>query len=178
MLRALGEKLDTIPEPVLLLGNAGLAGFVMLAHGGALLLTYFQPHPDVQMIRTLAACSLPLSILVIVSAALAWLKPRLRSRVLAMHGVVLVVSAILLLGWAAKILATGIPTGNFSWSPGLMSGWVWYAFYILRRYTLPASVRQTTVGFYLHFIALATALPVDLGVFMRLAARMQEFFQS
>jgi hypothetical protein len=169
-LRTLLGKVDGIPEHAFLWVNVGLACFVALAHGGALAITYAKPTPEAEDIRQLAMFSLPIAAAVIVTAALALIQGGARRRVLAVHGYVLAGSAAAMLLWALDILLKGIPEGNFSWSPGLLSAWVCYSFFVLCRFSLPDGVRNHAAILYTPLVALVIALPIDVGVFIRLMA--------
>jgi hypothetical protein len=87
-------------------------------------------------------------------------------------------SALVLLGWAVSILVGGIPEGNFSWGGGFLSATVGWAFYVLRRFTLPKRVRTHGLGYYVHVLAFASALPVDLGVAFLMAVRVSKQFHG
>jgi hypothetical protein len=168
-LRALLGKADAIPEQALLWVNVALAGVVALSHGGALALTYSRPTPDAESIRQIAMFSLPIAAIVVVTAAIALFRADLRHRVLGIHGIVLAGSAMALLLWAGDILVRGIPEGGFSWGVGLLSAWVAYSFFILCRFSVPVALRSHPLIFYTPFFALVVALPIDVGVFIRLA---------
>jgi hypothetical protein len=169
------DQLDKVPEPVLLVLNALMAGFVWLAHGGALLLTYLKKSPvppdQVEMIRTMAAFTLPLAGVTALASGVALWRARVRPLCLACQAVVLLGSAAALLAWAVSVLVRGIPEGNFSWSPGLLTGWVTYSTFLFVRYGVPAGWRTPRLR-YLPFAVLALSLPVDVGVFFRLLLKM------
>jgi len=169
-LRTLVGKLDGIPEHVLLWVNVGLACFIVIAHGGALAITYSKPTPNAEEIRQLAMLSLPIATIVIVTAAAALIRASLRGRVLGVHGFVLAASAIAEFLWALGILLSGIPEGRFSWSVGFLSASVWYSFFVLCRFSLPDGVRNHAAILYAPLVALVIALPIDVGVFIRLMA--------
>ena len=175
-LRALLNRLDGASERLLLWTNLGLAAFVVLSHGGALAITYAKATPEADAIRSIAALTLPIATLVILTAAAALIRADWRRLVLAIHGSALAVSAIALLLWAAGIVLRGIPQGNFSWGVGLMTAWVAYSFFVLSRYSLPSGLRNRAAFFYAPAAALVVALPVDIGVFVRLIAEMGERF--
>ena len=168
-MRAFLAKIDELPDQLLLFGSAGLAGFVMVAHGGALLVRHLAPPDQATMALTIARYSLPLAAIVLATAALAILKPDWRTRVLAVHAVILVVASFAFLVWAGTLLLRGIPEGNFAWTPGFLTAWVWYSFYLLRRCALPSGWRA---ALYLPVVAAGIALPVDLGVLVRFLGRI------
>ena len=172
-LRALLIRIDSVPERALLWVNTGLACFVALAHGSALALTYSNPTPEADEIRQLAAISLPMAAAVIVTAFTALIRPNLRRSMLAVHGFVLVASAIYLLLWAVHILIEGTPKGNFSWSVGFPTVWVCYSFFVLSRFSLPSRVRVWPAVYYAPLLALAVAAPIDVGVFVQMLGDMR-----
>jgi hypothetical protein len=167
--RALLAKIDQLPDQLLLFGSAGLAGFVMVAHGGALLVRHLAPPDQAATAVSIARYSLPVAGMMLATAALAMLKPDWRTSVLAVHAVILVVSSFALFVWAGTLLLRGIPEGNFAWTPGFLTAWVWYSFYLLRRYTLPSRWSGTV---YLPVVAAGIALPVDLGVLVRFLGKI------
>jgi hypothetical protein len=168
-LRRLRGKADSIPENVLLWINAGMACFVALAHGGALAITYAKPTSNAEDIRELALFSLPLAAVVIVTAAIALFRLRIRRQVLGIHGFIVAGSAAALLLWAFGILLKGIPEGNFSWSVGLLTAWVGYSVFVLCRFSLPLRLRTHTAILYAPLMALVVAAVVDVGVLVRLS---------
>jgi len=108
-LRTLLGKAAGIPEKGLLWVNVGLACLVAVAHGGALAITHAKPSPDAEGIRQLAMFSLPITAVVIVTAAAALFRINLRHWVLSVHGFVLAGSAAAALLWALSIFLEGIP---------------------------------------------------------------------
>ncbi len=171
------RQLDGIPDWFVLLVNCAFAAFVMLAHGGALVISRAQESPDARSVEELARWSLPIAGLCLVAGLVALLRPSVRGPVLGGHGLAFASGALALLGWAVAILVNGIPDGNFSWGAGFLSLTVGWAFYVFRRFTLPERIREYAVGYYLHLLALLAALPVDLGVGFLMLRRVSETFQ-
>jgi hypothetical protein len=171
-------KADAMSEKRLLGINLGLACFVVLAHGGALAITYAKPAPEAEGIRQLATISLPIAALVIVSAAVSFIRIDLRRSVLSLHGIVFAGSAVVMILWALGILVNGIPKGNFSWSVGFLSFWVAYSVFVLCRFTLPSHLRSHPAVFYAPVTALLGAAVIDIGVFLRLASDFGAKFGS
>lgn len=169
-------KADAMSERKLLLINLALACFVALAHGGALAITYTRPTPDAEGIRQLATISLPIAALVILSAAVALFSPGPRRTVLSVHGLVLAVSAVLMLLWGLQLLVNGIPDGNFSWSAGLFTLWVAYSAFVFCRFTLPSHLRRHPVAFHAPVAALLIAAVVDIGVLLRIMSEIGDRF--
>lgn len=165
-MRTFLAKVDSVPERVLLWINAALACLIGLAHGGALAITYAKPTPGAEGIRQLASVSLPVAALIALTAAVALVRPDLRRAALAAHGWVLVAAGVGTLIWAVDLLVQGLPEGNFSWSPGLMSVLVCYSVFVASRYGVPSQVRMWPAFFYAPVAALGIALPIDLGVFV------------
>jgi hypothetical protein len=170
------ERLEKIPDSTLLLVNAGLGGFVLLAHGGALLIvlrgTAPAPPDYAAMIRTLAPFSLLSAWLVATGSAFGFVRPRSRRLVLAAQALILLLSGAGLLVWASRIVVEGIPDVNFGWTPGLLTGWVVYSVFLCARVVLPARWRQYPSLAYLVVAACVLTVPVDLGVCVRQIAKM------
>jgi hypothetical protein len=166
-LRTWLDKAYSPTERKLLWINLVIACLVAVAHGGALWLAISTNRPDLGQFRPLAMVSVPIAALVILSAVAGLMRPESRPRVLAMHGLVLVVGALVLLGWAVTLLVGGFPKGNFSWSPGLMSASVFYAFLVFCRFTLSARIKALPGVYWVPLVALLLAVPVDIGVVIR-----------
>jgi hypothetical protein len=176
LLRSLLEKADAIKPRVILWGNLGLAGLIALAHGGALLAVRAGPTPDAAAIQSLAAVSLPLAGLVALSSAAALIANRAQSIALGLQGVILAGAASVELAWGVSLLLRGVPAGNFSWSVGLFSASVCYAVFVLSRFGIPARLRATALAYFSPAMALAVAVPIDVGVFVRLTQEMARRF--
>lgn len=162
------EKLDTIPEHVLLIVNLCIAGFVCFAHGGALLIALTSEAGQIDSIKLLASITLPLASLVIISSLLAFKWLRARRVILGVHAAFLTVGAIAIDVWVTGILFKGIPkASSFSWTPGIMSGLCAYSFYLLRRTVLVKYMDYTMIK-YLHVIAFVFVFSLDIGVFGKL----------
>lgn len=166
-LRTLMEKTYAISERKLVLINIALAGFVALAHGGALATTFSKPTPEAEEIRQLASISLPIAAVVLLSAIAALVNTRLRPKVLAFHAIALTTGAGFLLLWALSVLFNGLPEGRFSWSLGSLSAAVFYAALLFCRFSVSPQLRSSQGVYYGPILALACAVPVDVGVFLR-----------
>ena len=175
-LRALVDWAESLPERRLLWINLGIASLVSFAHGGALAASISESTPQAEMIRHVATFSLPIASVVILSATSGLIRSDWRSRVLGLHGLLFTIGALSALGWAATLAAKGIPKVNFSWQPGLLSASVWYAFLILYRFSLPDHFKTLPYVRYLPIFALVMALPIDIGVFLRLLGEMGQIF--
>jgi len=164
------DKLDVIPEYVPLIVNLCIAGFVGLAHGGALAIAITQEADQLDFIRPMASVSLPLAGLIIISSIIALLWRRSRRAILGAHAVILTIGAVAMLAWATSILIKGIPKASrFGWSPGMMTFLCVYPVYLLRR-TILARYLTLAVVKYLHVAVLVFALIVDVGVFVKLVS--------
>ena len=175
-LRALLVRADSLPERRLLWINLGIACVVALSHGGALASSIAKPAPEFEGIRQLATFSLPIAALVVLSAVAGLIRSDWRPQVLAFHGFVLAWSALVLLVWAVTLVVGGIPQGNFSWSVVLLSASVWYGAFVLRRFSLPDHLKTRPSVYYLPVIALSVAVPLDVGVFLRMFFDMGKHF--
>ena len=170
--RALLDRVNAIPERKVLWVNVGIACLIALAHGSALSFSLSGSAPESEGVRTLATFSLPLAALVMFSGAAGLVRTEWRPRVLALHGFVLAGAALVLLAWATALLVVGIPKARFSWSVGLLSASVGYAFLILHRFSLPGHLKALPLLRDLPVFALLVAVPVDVGVFLRLLGDM------
>ena len=173
-LRRLLEQLAKMPETAFLLVNAGLAGFVGFAHGMALLFilsggddTAFPAGFDVQ-IRRIAAISLPMAALTLVSSGAGLARPALRPAILGAQAIVVLVSGLVMLGWGVTLVVRGLPPGNFGWTPGLLTAWVAYGFLSTARFVLPRSWAGHRTVIYAPVAGALLTAPIDVGVFLRL----------
>lgn len=166
--RAFLDRVNSLPERKVLWVNVGIACMIAIAHGSALSFSISGRTPDGEGIRTLAAFSLPIAAIVLFSAAAGLVRLEWTSRVLALHGFILAGAAVVLLAWATSLLVVGIPKVRFSWSVGLLSVSVGYAFLILHRFSLPGHLKTLPLVRDLPIFALLVAVPVDVGVFVRL----------
>ena len=174
--RALLTKFDAISERVLLWVNVGLAAFVGMAHGGALAITYLKPTPEADQIRQLASISLPISALVIITAVVALIRVDYRRSTLAVHGVALALSSVALLVWALILLIRGLPEGNFTWTPGLMSIWVCYSAFVASRYSVPFAMRHRPALFYAPLGAIVVVIPIDVAIVIEVLGEISRRF--
>jgi hypothetical protein len=177
-LRSLLAKTDAWPPRVLLWVDLVIAGFVALAHGGALLAIRAHPTPDAPDIESLAMVSLPLAGLLLGSAVLGLAVAKVQRPVLALHGVVFLAAAIVEVVWGINLLVHGIPSGNFSWSVGLFSVSVVYAVFVFSRFTVSARLRASLPIYYSPVLALAVAVPIDIGVLVRFTHELNARFGS
>ena len=167
-------RVDAVSIRALLLVDLGLAIFVGIAHGGGLLVALAQDSPMLGFIRPVAIVSLPVAGLVIVTSLAALARPLWRLSVLTGHSIVLCLASLATLGWAVSLLVGGIPVCNFAWSPGLMSVFCAYPFYLLRRTLLRSQLPRSFFVQHLHMVVLVAALVVDFGVFIRFVVSIPE----
>lgn len=176
LLRSLLAKIDAWPPRVLLWVNLALAGFIALAHGGALLAIHAHPMPGAPDIERLAMVSLPLAGVVLGSAVLGLAVTRTQRLVLAFHGVVFLAAATLEVAWGISLLVHGIPAGSFSWSVGLFSVSVAYAVIVFSRFTVPVRFRMSFPAYYSPALTLAVAVPIDIGAIIRFTHELSARF--
>ena len=171
-LRTWLDKAYSPSERKLLWINLVIACLVAVAHGSALWLAISAKSPDAEQFRPLVMVSVPIATLVILSAVAGLMRPESRARVLAIHGLVLLTGVLVLLGWAVTLVVGGLPKGNFSWSPGLMSASVFYAFLIFCRFTLSTRIKALPGVYWAPLVALLLAAPVDVGVVIRFSVEV------
>jgi hypothetical protein len=159
-----------------LLINAGLSCFVLVAHGGALLLVLSgrvpAPPGYAEMVRTIAPITLPIAGLMLLGSAIGSVVPTARSLVLVFQAVVLGLASLAILVWAGSLVLNGIPAGNFAWTPGFLTAWLTYSAFLCGRFAMPGEWRQYAAVRYVAAVAAAVTLPVDVGVFLRFLLQM------
>lgn len=170
------EQLTQLPEPLMLGINAAIGGFVLVAHGGALLLVLSGKLPTRSasdaFVHNVIPFTLPVAFLVVASSVVGFLRTTLRKHVLLFQGVVLFLAGMALLGWAASLVLNGIPSGHFSWVPGVLTGWVAYSSFLVSRFSVRSAWQRYAVVRHLPIICMIVALSVDLGVMARFMAKM------
>jgi hypothetical protein len=167
------DQLEQLPERLILVVNGVLGAFVALAHGGALVLIQAgvpAPLEYVESVRQLVPYTLPIAAVVVLSTGLGLLFPRLKRVVLIGQAIVLCGGTAALLSWALKVAAWGIPEGNFAWTPGLLTVLAAYSAYLTARFVLRAKWQLRQLR-YAPVVAAVLVIPVDIAVFLRLAAK-------
>ncbi len=173
---ALNNWLDSIPTRTLVGINAGLAAFVGIAHGGALLLTFYQSSPMERLIRSIATYSLSLVAFVLLSSLAALCVGHILEKVLKAHAGVLLVGAIFSVRWAVDLGVNGIPYENFSWTPGLFSGVVSYAAFLVRRTWLAEFIQTSFVVRNLHLLVFLAVVPIEIAVLVQVVQVFRDRF--
>lgn len=163
------ERLDRVNWNVLLIANALLSLFVLLAHGGALLLVRFGKSNDFGPAFDLVFVTIPVACASLLLALVAWLLPPTREVVLKVHTFALGCLAAFAAWYAIDVIATGIPTDtDFGWDPALFAFIVGYPVYLARRTLLPATVLERPVFRYAHIFAVAVSLVLSALVVWRI----------
>ena len=182
ILDSINEHLEKVPDKFLLGANAALGGLVLLAHGGALLIVLsgkFPMPPDyASTVGMLVPYTLPIAAATIIGSIIALIRPATSRVVLPLHAVILFVFGLALLGWAGNIAVKGIPGDSFSWTPGILSGWVFYSTYLLGRCVLPTDWRPRTALKFAPIFGLILALPIDLAVLVRMLLKMRQMMAA
>ena len=178
ILETINDHLEKIPEKALLGANAAFGGLVLLAHGGALLIVRsgkFPLPPDyASTVSTLVPYTLPIAALMVIGSIIALIRPTASRVIFPFQAVVLLISGVAALGWSGSIAVKGIPGGSFSWTPGILTGWMFYSIFLFGRYVLPSTWRTGAIVKYAPFLGLMLALPIDLAVFLRMLLKMRQ----
>jgi hypothetical protein len=172
-LARLVDNLDRITPGWLLLPNAFIALWVLLAHGGSLLLVRLGKIPASDFGDSLDYAYLTIvpAAAILVLTLFAWVRPAVRVLVLRVHAVILLVLAAYVLYDALEVVAYGVPTvKRFSWDVGAFVFLLAYPVYLARRALLPASVLRNVGVRYAHIGAVVVAIAISLLVFWRIDA--------
>jgi hypothetical protein len=169
------DRLDAIDLRWLLLLNAALALFFLVAHGGALLASQTNKSRDFAPLEPYLYVSVFLSATAFASALVGWLREGRRLVVLRLHAILLLVAAAVALWISLSWIATGVPGGAFTWNPVFFSFLVGYPMYIGRRVLLPATSLRIPVVKYLHVFAVAASFVISAGVSWRYTAWSPSF---
>jgi hypothetical protein len=161
------SRVHSIPENVLLATNAALALFVVVAHGGALLVASSQAAPQLEEIRRLGAFSLPGAALILFASVGGFVHQRLRLSALRFQALLFSVGAAAMFLWALSLLVGELPSENFLWTVGLLSAAVFYACTLLVRFGIPGFPAIASSYRRVPAVALAVALVIDLAVLAR-----------
>jgi len=168
MLSKIVEVLDRVPEIILIIINICIAAFVILTHGGYLVLTYLQNGEQTSSGFDLIFVSLPLAILIFITCAIGFLKKELRGKILKVHAFVLSLGAIVCFFWATFILLGSFPEGGFAWSPGFLTFLCVYPVYILRRTVFLIKIKKSFFIKYFHVFTFLVVLIIDMSIFVKL----------
>lgn len=161
------KKIDQVPFIYLLIADLILALFVGLAHTGGLIIAIIQKSDMLDFMKTVAAISLPIISLIILTSLIAFVFKKQRRNMLIFHGILLLGASLATICWAISLIIFGIPATNFSWSPGLMSLFCAYPFFLLRITLLSKLIEKKFWIQYLHIIVFGLCLVVDGGVLVR-----------
>jgi hypothetical protein len=157
--------LDRVDDRAWLGVNVMLFGFVLLAHGGALLLMRLQPEA-VPPGFGIVYLTVPLAIVLLLVGAVGFASARWRRPVLKVHAAALGLLMAWLTWFVVDVLAHGIPAGTrFSWTPFLYTAMVFYTCLFLRRTF--ASAAQAARWRALPFWAAGVAAVLDMTVMAR-----------
>jgi len=163
----------------LLAVNMVIAGFVLLAHGGAAAVSLSEGSEELGEIASVVSVTIPAGAFVFITGIIALLWQKLRRPVLTIHAVLLVLGAGALLVWALFLLVGGLPeSGRFSWTPGLLTLFCAYPAYLLRKTLLDRRAETSRLLRNIHWIVALAVLPVDLGVMVRLVLHMSQLWSQ
>lgn len=164
------DRCDRIDLRWLLLPNGFIALWVILAHGGALLLVHYGKIPASDYGRSLdeAYFTVSAASFVLLSAILGWFVPRARASVFRAHAIILAIFALFQLGYGLAYAINGIPRVKaFTWNAGAFAFAIAYPVYFARRVLLPHG--KAWFVRYAHVVALATSVVISGFVFWRLS---------
>jgi hypothetical protein len=163
------DRLDSIGLSRLLVPNGILAIFVLLAHGGWLLLARAGKAPAGPL-DWVPYLSVPIAAVFVVLSVVAAIWPGTRTRVLKLQTFGLACLAAFLLLFALDIMSAGPRTERFAWNPVLFAFLLAYPVYLIRRvFVAPSALKQPFLR-YAHVIASVFALVVSAAVMWRASA--------
>lgn len=162
------ERADRLPGRKLVIVNLLLGLFVLFAHGLAVVLVVLGKAPELEGRKTALLGSIVVAIVVAGTSAVALGRTSEQERILRLHSVLFLPGALLLLAWGAGVVVYGLPPSvRFSWSPGLLTALVFYAFFLARRQLFLGYVSESRTVRYGHLWAGSVAAVLDLGVLAR-----------
>jgi hypothetical protein len=160
------RKLLLWPSTRFLAINGVLAAFVLVAHGGALLVSAQRGHPDAEDIRRLAQLSVPLSALVLAGSIVAWLRPSAGAIVLRAQAIAGLLLALYLALWAVQLLLASELPPHFVWTPGFLTAIVYYVAVLFTAHLagarIPDGRRHLIPG-----VAVLVAVALDVTVLVK-----------
>ncbi|MCS3748301.1 MULTISPECIES: hypothetical protein [unclassified Xanthomonas] len=134
ILNSLMDKLDSISSLTMLCINSVLCVFVLLAHGGALLLVRTGKVPEMAQEVAIAYVSIPAVIVSLAFSALALIRREKLVAALKVHAVMLMGLAAYTLYVGLDVVFNGVPSGSrFSWDPTLFAVFLGYPFLLIKR---------------------------------------------
>ncbi len=168
MLGPIVEKLDKIPEVSLVIINCLMAAFVLLAHGGSLAIDISNGGVDLRNVWPIVFISLPLSIFVLFTSVIGFIKKNLLRRLLVFHSIILLIGALFCVAYAFELLLNGLPNDKqFVWSVGLLTFFCVYPVYISRRILLEKYCNKNAFVKYSHVLIFLFVLFWDISIYTK-----------
>lgn len=159
------ERLDQATPKTLLRINIALSLFVVLAHGLPLLLVKRSQLPTEFLIAYVTA---PMALVAALSGIGARFNPSMEGVVLKAHTVFLALMGTYMLYCSLHTLIVGVPAGaHFSWNPFLFGLVLAYPVYLMRRFLVPPSLRQSTAVQYAHVGVFVGSFAISAAVIAR-----------
>lgn len=111
------DALDRISSFAMLCINSALCAFVLLAHGGALLLVSTGKVPEMAQRVAIAYVSVPAVIIALAFSVLAFIRREKLAITLKVHAAILIGLAVYMLYVGLEVVFNGVPRGaGFSWN--------------------------------------------------------------
>jgi hypothetical protein len=159
------DRLDRISPTAFLWVNALLCLFVLLAHGGALLLVRAGKSPEMADQVAIAYFTLPAALVSLGFALTALFRTEALGFTLKIHSIVLLGLAVYMAYFGVNLAIKGIPADvRFAWNPLLFAFVVGYPVLLLQR-AFPN--HRLTAFRYAPLIAVGISVLISVAVYWR-----------
>lgn len=162
------DRLDRVEVGTLLWINGAVAAFVVLAHGGALVVDRLGESPKIAGQLPLLYLSAALGLVGLLLSLLGLAVVASRTAVVKAQTLLLLALAAGMVGFAFHIIAFGpAPDTNFSWNPLLFAFVIAYPAYMIRRTFMPLNERRSAAWRFAPVWAVAGSFVVSALVIWR-----------
>jgi hypothetical protein len=161
------DRLDRISPTAFLWTNALLCLFVLLAHGGALLVVQAGKAPEMADAVAIAYFTVPVALVSLGFALVAFFRTAALALTLKVHSIFLLSLAVYMAYFGLSAAIGGIPTGvRFAWNPLLFAFVVGYPVLLIQR-AFPNHGFSTPAFRYAPLIAVGISVLISVAVYWR-----------
>ncbi|MCC8474949.1 hypothetical protein LN458_13245 [Xanthomonas arboricola] len=164
------DGLDRISSFAMLCINSALCAFVLLAHGGALLLVSTGKVPEMAQRVAIAYVSVPAVLIALAFSVLAFIRREKLGTTLKVHAAILIGLAAYMLYVGLEVVFNGVPHGaGFSWNPILFAFVLGYPLLLTKRAFSWPSFNRAPLRFA-PLLAVGISLLISAAIYWRLLA--------
>lgn len=162
MLSKVVAGVDKIPEYLLFLINIVISIFVIMAHGGYLILVYVSDKEPVSATCILLFLSVSVSVLILMTSFVALVSRRSRKKILCFQATAFFMGSFYFFFTTSVSLVSILSEESLVWSPGLFTFFCVYSVYLMRRLVFIKWLQTRWIIKYAHILMLIISLGLDL----------------